>query len=98
MGRKSGKLAQKYWNHIPPADDQPGLHLDWPEDCQRAMDSAISRVERWFAEKHKSNLWIALHIGCNEQENYTQRIAYESAFLWRLQQRLMANMGGVMEA
>jgi hypothetical protein len=57
------------------------------------MDAAVARVERWFSEQHKSNLWIALHIGRNETQGSTEALAYETAFLWRLQQRLMANEG-----
>jgi len=86
------------WTHLPPADGQPGLAMDWPPGCQLVMDAAARRVERWFDEQHKTNLWIALHIGRNEQQSYAQRLAYETAFLWRLQQRLMANESGILQA
>jgi len=90
MRHKLPELPCVFWTHVPSADDQPGLKLDWPEDCQAAVDEAVQRVERWFGEHHKSSLWIALFIGRDKQEGGCQRIAYETAFLWRLQQRLIA--------
>jgi hypothetical protein len=98
MGSKVRKHLQSYWTHVPEADGQPGLALDWPEDCQPAMNAAIRRVERWFAERSKSNLWIALYIGRSEQEGDFQRVAYETAFLWRLQQRLAARAAGLLNS
>jgi hypothetical protein len=85
---KVSKHHHAYWGHVPGADGQPGLALEWPEDCQSAMDQAVRRVERWLGERHKSNLWVALFIGRGEQESEFQRLAYETAFIWRLQQRL----------
>jgi hypothetical protein len=91
MGRAFRDFPRSTLVHIPPADGQPGLALEWPAHCQPCMDAAIARVERWFAETHKSNLWIALHIGRNETQGSTEALAYETAFLWRLQQRLMVS-------
>ncbi|WP_152222446.1 LasR-specific antiactivator QslA [Pseudomonas sp. SCB32] len=94
MGHELPELPRAFWTHVPSADGQPGFSLDWPEDCQGAMDEAVQRVERWFGEHHKSSLWIALFIGRDKQEGGCQRVAYETAFLWRLQQRLMATTAG----
>jgi hypothetical protein len=58
-------------------------------ECQAAADAGVARVERWFAERHKSNLWLALHVGRLDQQRDFHQVAYETAFLWRLQQRLM---------
>ncbi|MDN6860186.1 LasR-specific antiactivator QslA [Pseudomonas sp. CAN2814] len=96
MGRRLSDFTPEPLLHIPPADGQPGLALEWPADCQYAVDAAVARVERWFAERHKSSLWIALHIGRNEQQSSAQSLAYETAFLWRLQQRLMASDGTLL--
>ncbi|MCJ1886102.1 hypothetical protein LNN38_14705 [Pseudomonas sp. LA21] len=95
MDRNSPETSQAFWANVPSADGQPGVSLDWPEDCQGAMDDAVQRVERWFCEHHKSSLWIALFIGRDKQEGGCQRVAYETAFLWRLQQRLMASTAGI---
>lgn len=89
MGRLFPEFSSPTLVHIPPADGQPGLAMEWPAHCQPTMDAAIARVERWFEEQHKTNLWIAMHIGRNEQQSNLQSLAYETAFLWRLQQRLM---------
>jgi hypothetical protein len=91
MGHQFPEFPNPAFVHIPPADGQPGLALEWPAHCQPCMDAAIARVECWFSEPHKSNLWIALHIGRNETRGSIEALAYEAAFLWRLQQRLMAN-------
>jgi hypothetical protein len=95
---KVSKLQHAYWGHVPEAEGQPGLALEWPEDCQAAMNAAVRRVERWFGERHKSNLWVALFIGRGEQESEFQRLAYETAFLWRIQQRLALNVDGMLDA
>jgi TorA maturation chaperone TorD len=91
MGSKVRASRGHYLVHVAEADGQPGLALEWPVDSQAAMDAAIRRVERWFSEERKTNLWIALFIGRSEQEGEFERIAYETAFLWRLQQRLAAS-------
>jgi hypothetical protein len=101
MGRqiRADDFPTAFLVHIPPADGQPGLALDWPTKCQGAADAGAGRVERWFAEEgHKSNLWIALQIGRSEYQLSMEVLAYETAFLWRLQQRLMANESGSLEA
>ncbi|MFV3306721.1 hypothetical protein ACNFBT_15740 [Pseudomonas sp. NY15181] len=61
------------------------------------MEEAVQRVERGCVEHHKSSLWIALFIGRGKQEGGCRRIAYETAFLWRLQQRLMAGAAGKLQ-
>ena len=82
------------WVHLPEADGQPGLVLEWPVDGQPAIDAAVQRVERWFDEERKANLWVALFVGRSEHEGEFRRIAYEAAFLWRLQQRLAMSAPG----
>ncbi|PJI49735.1 MAG: hypothetical protein CTR55_10370 [Pseudomonas sp.] len=90
MGSTQPKHPGEYWGHVAPADGQPGMAMDWPVDCQPAMDAAVRHVERWFDEQgYSSNLWAAFFAGRSEQESYTQRVAYEAAFFWRVQQRLM---------
>jgi TorA maturation chaperone TorD len=91
MGSKVRASRRHYLARVAEADGQPGLVLEWPVDSQVAMDTAVRRVERWFSEERKTNLWIALFIGRGEQEGEFERIAYETAFLWRLQQRLAAS-------
>lgn len=100
MGRqlRASDRPDAFLVHIYPADGQPGLALDWPANCQGAADAAVRRVERWFSERHKTNLWIALQIGRAELPSGMESLAYEAAFLWRLQQRLMANESGLLEA
>ena len=98
MGSRFSRKGPPYWTHIPPADGQPGLTMDWIDDCQEAMDAAIRRVENWFAEDEKSNLWVALFIGRTEQRGDIRRAAYETAFIWRLQQRLASQPTAVLDA
>ncbi|MEP9318300.1 LasR-specific antiactivator QslA [Pseudomonas sp. LABIM340] len=100
MGRqiRADDFPAAFLVHIPPADGQPGLALDWPAICQSAVDAGIRRVERWLTEPNKSNLWITLHVGRAEYEPTVEMLAYETAFLWRLQQRLMASESNALEA
>lgn len=90
MSSKKVQEATLHLCHVPQADGWPGLVLEWPMDCQAAADAGVARVEQWFAERHKSNLWLALHVGRLDQRRDFHQVAYETAFLWRLQQRLMA--------
>jgi hypothetical protein len=83
-----------HWVHLPEADGQPGLTLEWPVDGQQAIDAAVQRVERWFEEERRPPLWGALFLGRSEHEGEFRRIAYEAAFLWRLQQRLAITATG----
>lgn len=48
MGRqlRASDTPNAFVVHILPADGQPGLALDWPENCQGAADAAVQRVER----------------------------------------------------
>ncbi|WP_236199686.1 LasR-specific antiactivator QslA [Pseudomonas pseudonitroreducens] len=90
MGSRLPNHPGEFWSQVAPADGQPGLALGWPVDCQAAMNEAVRRVERWIDdEEQQADLWVAFFIGRNEQETYTERVAFETAFLWRVQQRLM---------
>jgi hypothetical protein len=96
MRDKKVRNARSHLCHIPQADGWPGLVLEWPLDCQPAADAGVARVEQWFAERYKSNLWMALHMGRLDQGRGFHQVAYETAFLWRLQQRLMAGVSSAV--
>ncbi|MES2818801.1 MAG: LasR-specific antiactivator QslA [Pseudomonadota bacterium] len=81
-------MRKGYRATIPPVDTHPGLELTWQENCQSSVDCAVACADRWLASDRSTHLWLPLMVGRERQDSAARQMAFEVAFLTRLQQRL----------
>ncbi|TBU95440.1 LasR-specific antiactivator QslA [Phytopseudomonas dryadis] len=79
---------------IPDFAGQPAVITDAPLALQLLVDEGVRSADEWFDDQHRRQLWRHLAYARALIEPGDNRLAFESGFLNRLQQRVQ-HLGSV---